>query len=53
MFSITKKKFSKAKIIAVSGVFEGAFDESTYAKKLSRENHPLAALGCFDDILDL
>ena len=23
------------------------------AKKLSRENHPLAALGCFDDILDL
>lgn len=35
--ALLRKNFPKAKIIAVSGVFEGAFDESTYAKKLAEK----------------
>jgi asparagine synthase (glutamine-hydrolysing) len=35
--ALLRKNFPKAKITAVSGVFEGAFDESTYAKKLAEK----------------
>ncbi len=35
--ALLRKNFPKAKIIAFSGIFENAFDESTYAKKLAKK----------------
>ena len=35
---LLRKNFPKAKIIAISGIFENAFDESVYAKKLAEKN---------------
>ena len=35
--ALLRKNFPNAEITAVSGVFEGAFDESTYAKKLAEK----------------
>ena len=35
--ALLRNNFPKAKIIAISGVFENAYDESTYAKKLAEK----------------
>ena len=35
--ALLRKNFPKARITAVSGVFEGVFDESIYAKKLAEK----------------
>ena len=35
--ALLRNNFPKGKIIAISGVFENAYDESTYAKKLAEK----------------